>query len=53
MWEHVERIDSEQALEYSMQNKEGLNETVFLMPVRPSLCRVFTFKVALFISKKA
>lgn len=31
--EHVERIDSEQALEYSMQNKEGLSEAVHLMPV--------------------
>ena len=31
--EHVERIDSEQALEYSMQNKEGLSEPVHLMPV--------------------
>jgi DNA topoisomerase VI B subunit len=31
--EHVERIDSEQALEYSMQNKEGLNEAMYLMPI--------------------
>ena len=31
--EHVEKIDSEQALEYQMANKEGLNETVHLMPV--------------------
>uniref|UniRef100_A0A7S0X7J7 DNA topoisomerase VI subunit B transducer domain-containing protein n=1 Tax=Mantoniella antarctica TaxID=81844 RepID=A0A7S0X7J7_9CHLO len=31
--EHVDRIDSEQALEYSMQNKEGLSEAVHLMPV--------------------
>ena len=30
--EHVERIDSEQALEYSMQNKEGLSEAMHLMP---------------------
>ena len=34
--EHVERIDSEQALEYSMQNKEGLSEAVHLMPVGPA-----------------
>ena len=30
--EHVEKIDSEQALEYSMQNKEGLSETMHLVP---------------------
>ena len=30
--EHVERIDSEQALEYSMANKEGLSEAMHLMP---------------------
>lgn len=31
--EHVEKIDSEQALEYSMANKEGLCETTHLMPI--------------------
>ena len=30
--EHVDRIDSEQALEYSMQNREGLSEAMYLMP---------------------
>ena len=31
----VERMDSEQALEHSMQNKEGLSETMHLVPTGP------------------
>ena len=31
----VDRLDSEQALEHSMQNKEGLSETMHLVPTGP------------------